>query len=275
MDLSNENVVHIKSKDMEYLQFRKLLKYNDIIAHGYSLGIDKNFRTAKASKENLSKEEFEKAVKSYKTFCQKLGIKYNNIVKTNQKHTDNVEIIETKNKLGEPDFEAFKNTDGFITKTRDIALSTTNADCILIMFFDLEKKIIANVHSGWKGTLKRISVKAVEKMQKEYGCKPENIIACMCPSIRKCHFEVERDVCELFYNEFQDLDNLENIIEKKGEKWYIDTIMINETILLRAGLIKENIIDSGICSVCNKEIVHSFRAEGIGYGLNTAIITLK
>lgn len=274
MDLSNKNIIHIKDKQMEYLQFRKLLKYKDIISHGYSLGIDKNFRTARANKDKISIEEFEKAVKSYKTFCQSLDIEYNNIVKTNQQHTDNVESIEIKNTLGSPDFEAFKNTDGFITKTRDIALSTTNADCILIMFFDPEKQVIANVHSGWKGTLKRISVKAVEKMQKEYDSKPENIIACMCPSIRKCHFEVDKDVYELFYNEFQDID-LKNIIEKKDNKWYIDTILINETILLRAGLIKENIVDSGICSVCNKNLIHSFRAEGVGYGLNTAIITLK
>lgn len=274
MDLSNENIIHVKHKEMEYLQFKKLLKYQDIISHGYSLGIDRNFRTARANKENLSIEEFEKAVKSYKTFCQSLNIEYNNIVKTNQKHTDNVEIIETKNVLGGPDFEAFKNTDGFITKTRDIALSTTNADCILIMFFDPEKQVIANVHSGWKGTLKRISVNAVKKMQKEYGCRPENIIACMCPSIRKCHFEVDRDVFELFYNEFQDID-LEKIIEKKENKWYIDTILINEIILLRAGLIKENIVDSGICSVCHQNLIHSYRAEGVEYGLNTAIIALK
>ena len=38
---------------------------------------------------------------------------------------------------------------------------------------------------------------------------------------------------------------------------------------------KENIIDSGICSVCNKELIHSFRVEKQGYGLNTALISLK
>ena len=43
----------------------------------------------------------------------------------------------------------------------------------------------------------------------------------------------------------------------------------------RAGLKKENIIDSGICSVCNKEQIHSFRVEKKGYGLNTALISLK
>ena len=45
MDLSNENIMHVKNKGLEYLQFKKLLEYKDIINHAYSLGIDKNYRT--------------------------------------------------------------------------------------------------------------------------------------------------------------------------------------------------------------------------------------
>ena len=31
MDLSNENIIHIKKGNTEYIQFRKLLEYKDII----------------------------------------------------------------------------------------------------------------------------------------------------------------------------------------------------------------------------------------------------
>ena len=47
-------------------------------------------------------------------------------------------------------------------------MSTTNADCILLLFLDPVTKTIANVHSGWKGTLQRISVKTVDKMINQY-----------------------------------------------------------------------------------------------------------
>lgn len=275
MDLSNENVIHIKKDNCEYLQFRKLLEYSDIINHGYVIGLDKNFRTAKAGGEKLSEEEFAKAVYSYKIICDELNLNYNDIVKTNQTHSDNVEIISEKVSENENDFAVYKETDGLLTDKSDLVLSTTNADCILLMFFDPVKKVIANVHSGWKGTLQRISVKTVEKMKKEYGCNPSNIICCMCPSIRKCHFEVDRDVYERFENEFKDLKQIDEIIEQKNDKWNIDTILINRVILKEAGLVEENIIDSGICSVCNKDIIHSFRAEGASYGLSTAIISLK
>jgi len=275
MDLSNENIIHIKKDNVQYLQFKKLLPYSDIISHGYVIGLDKNFRTAKAGGEKLSKEEFGKAVSSYKTICDELDLNYNDIVKTNQTHSENVEIISKKVSKDEPDFAVYKETDGLLTDKSELVLSTTNADCILLMFFDPVKKVIANVHSGWKGTLQRISVKTVEKMKNEYGCNPRDIICCVCPSIRKCHFEVDKDVYEMFENEFKDLKQIDEIIEKKNDKWNIDTILINRVILKEAGLLEENIIDSGICSVCNKDIIHSFRAEGANYGLSTAIISLK
>ena len=228
----------------------------------------------------LEESEYIKAIDSYKKLCENIGVDYKNIVKTNQEHTDKVEMVTEKINKNEPDFnlEKYNNTDGLITNQKNIILSTTNADCILLLFYDPVQKIIGNVHSGWKGTTKRISVKAVEKMINEFNCRPQDIICCICPSIRKCHFEVEKDVKDIFVTEFKDImkDNIKNeIIEEKipNKKWNIDTVLINKIILQRAGLRPENIVDSGICSVCNSNIIHSYRVEKQGYGLNTAIIS--
>lgn len=70
---------------------------------------------------------------------------------------------------------------------------------------------------------------------------------------------------------------MDKIIEEKipNKKWNIDTVLINQIILENEGLKKENIIDSKICSVCNSNIIHSYRVEKQGYGLNTALIELK
>ena len=277
-DLSNENVIYIIKDGVQYLQFRKLLEYSDILVHAYSLGIDKNFRTARAKNvEPLTQEEVKKANKDYSDLCQAIDVDYVNIVKPNQAHTKNIQKVENKINKNAPDFNLseYDSTDGLITNKSNILLATTNADCILLMFFDPVKKAIANVHSGWRGTLQRISVETVEKMQKEYGSNTKDIICCICPSIRKCHFEVEKDVQSLFENEFKDL-KLDEIMERKSEsKWVIDTGKINEKILRKVGLRKENIIDCGICSVCNSDLIHSYRVEKEKYGLATAIIGLK
>ena len=277
-DLSNENVIHIAKDGVQYLQFTRLLEYSDILVHAYSLGIDKNFRTARAKNvEPLTQEEVKKANKDYSDLCNAIEMNYIDAVKPNQAHTKNVKKVDEHVNINKPDFnlKEYDFTDGLITNKSNILLATTNADCILLMFFDPIKKAIANVHSGWKGTLQRISVETVEKMQKEYGSNSKDIICCICPSIRKCHFEVEKDVQTLFENEFKDL-KLDEIIERKSEnKWLIDTVKINEEILQKAGLRKENIIDCGICSVCNSDLIHSYRVEKEKYGLSTAIIGLK
>ena len=145
------------------------------------------------------------------------------------------------------------------------------------------------MHSGWKGTLQRIVVQAINKMIDEFESNPKDIICCICPSIRKCHFEVSQDVKEMFQKEFSDLErknfideegnkciiNLEDIIQKKQEKWNIDTVLINKIIMQNIGINPENIIDSGICSLCNSNLIHSYRNEKQGFGLETALIELK
>ena len=283
MDLSNDNVIHVKMDGVEFLQFRRLLQYKDILSHAYSLDKNMNFRTSifnSTSKkiEKESKLENEKTLKDYKILCDKIGSDYMNVVKPIQKHTDNVKCVLDKINRNIPDFncERYENTDGLITNKQKIVLSTTSADCISLLFFDPVKIVIANVHSGWKGTLQRIAVKTVHKMENEFDCNPKDLIVCICPSIRKCHFEVERDVKELFEEEFNDL-NEKCIIEEKvaNKKWNIDTVLINKIILQKEGVKRENIIDSKICTVCNSKVLHSYRVEKQNFGLNVALIELK
>lgn len=290
-DLSNDRVIHIKTGEVQYLQFRKLLEYKDIINHAYSLGTDVNFRTAINGKPEVSSKQYKIAKKCYKKICNEIGSKYRNIVKPRQCHTNNVAVVKNKINVLAPDFnlKKYKATDGLITNKKHMVLSTTNADCILFLLFDPVKKVIANVHSGWKGTLKRIIVQAINKMINEFGCNPKDIICCICPSIRKCHFEVSQDVKDEFQKEFITLEGstyvdetgnkttikINDIIEEKQEKWNIDTVLINKMLMQNMGLNPENIIDSGICSMCNPNLIHSYRTEKEGFGLETALIELK
>lgn len=274
-NLSNENIIHVNKNGIQYLQFRKLLEYDDIINHAYGIGLDRNYRTIK----NNCEAKFDKAINDYKELCSAARMNYINCIKPCQEHTQNVRKVNQKINKGMPDFEQeeYKATDGLITNQKNIALVTTNADCILLIFFDPIKRVIANVHSGWRGTLQKISVKTVKEMKDEYNCEPQNIICCICPSIRKCHFKVHDDVQELYYNEFKDLREIDDLIVpvQNEDTWIIDTVEINKIILKQAGLKEENIIDCGICSVCNSDLIHSYRIEKEGYGLGTAIIELK
>ena len=82
-------------------------------------------------------------------------------------------------------------------------------------------------------------------MKDEYNCKPENIIACICPSIRVCHFEVDTDVMELCKETFAYTNRLDEIIKvgkiKDGkQKYNIDTVLITKILLEDEKLKSEN-----------------------------------
>lgn len=258
-----ENIVYQNKDGIEYIQFKKLLEYPEI-THCYTMKSNNqlNFQIRDRDFFNQS------CNKIYK--C--LELKNPLVVRPYQTHTDNVKVVRKIEKL--------EDTDGIITNKKEIALITTSADCISLLLYDPVKKAIGSIHSGWKGTLKGIIVKAIEKMKNEYKSNPEDIICCICPSIRQCCFEVDEDVKDLFYNKYKELKNIEEIIklgDKKEDKqkYYIDTVKINIELLKNIGLKEENIIDSNICTMCHSKEFHSYRTDGKSFGVNGAIIALK
>lgn len=265
MNISNKEIIHISGENIDYIQFKKLLKYKDVITHAYTLK-NKNIYFG----PKLNREEY---LKNYSYLCRELNINEKNIIKPDQNHTSNVKTININNNT--PQINKLNNTDGLITNNKNKILATTNADCILFLVFDPINKVIANIHSGWRGSLNTIIIKALKKMKETYDSNYKDIIVCICPSIRKCHFEVDADVKKLFYNKFNYLSNIDDIIEKKGNKYHIDTILLNKILLLNLGLKKENIIDSGICSVCYSKYINSYRQDKENYKLSTAIININ
>ena len=208
----------------------------------------------------------------YKTLKDALGINLttSKIIKPVQKHTSNVQIVDETNINN-----YFDNTDGLITNLKNVALATSLADCQGILIYDPNKRVIGNVHSGWRGTLKRIVINAIHLMEEKFNSNPADIEIYICPSILKCCFEVDEDVEILFRNEFKDI-NIDEFIETKdktiNQKFYIDTVGINRAILMKEGVKAENIITSNICTKCNSDKIHSYRADGKNAGRNLSII---
>ena len=261
MDLSNENIIHVKKNGIEYLQFKILLDYG--VINCYTTRIN-NF----SLKSDISKEE---KTYNYERICKCLGIEKETIVRPKQEHTD---IIERVDNVG----KKYDNTDGLITNKKGINLCLCFADCTPVLIYDPINKAIANIHSGWKGTVQKIAQKAVLKMIKEYGSKPENLIVCIGPCIKEDHFEVRDDVREIFEKEFSYLNkNVDVIKPKENEegKYLINTTLINQLILQEVGVKEHNIYDSKICTVCNSDILHSYRVDREKSGRNATIIGMK
>lgn len=274
-DLSNENIIHVKKDNIEYIQFRKLLEYPELV-HCYTLsayGFDIVGNDTYKQKRDILYSNFEKLAKA-------LEIQANTIIRPYQTHTNIVETIDNNwYENHEKKISIFPkeltNVDGLITNITDITFSLGFADCTPLYLYDPVKKVIGDIHSGWKGTLQRIGEIAVKKMIDKYYCNPKDIICCIGPCIKKCHFEVEEDVAKLFKDEFCDMDIKEIITKTSENKYVIDTTKINENMMKQMGLKEENIIDSGICTVCKEQYMHSYRVRKEEAGRNTAILGIR
>lgn len=232
-----------------------MLEYEDKITHCYTLkGNNNNYKEVIGD--------------NYSSLYKALNLNEDGFTKIeHQAHSDIVGCVKEKG-------EIHTNIDGLVTDKSGISLSLRFADCTPIFLYDPVKNAIGNIHSGWRGTVQKIGQKGVEKMIEEYGCNPKDIIACIGPAIGKCHFEVEEDVKKIFEETFSYLASPKKFIQKgkKEGKYFVDTNYINEKLLEEIGLKKENIVQSNICTVCNKDYIHSYRAEKELSGRNTSII---
>lgn len=251
------------NKESNYITFPKLDNQNII-----NLYTTKpfNFRACLVSDEVIKQ--------NYVNIQNSINHNFAKIIKPNQNHTNIVKVVNEKNIN-----EVFENVDGLITNLKNIALVTSLADCQGILLYDKEKQVIGNIHSGWKGTLNKIIINAIDLMITTYNSNPQNIEVYITPSIEKCCFEVDEDVKKLFINNFKEID-INNFItlgeiKDNKQKYYIDTLEINKAIMINKGIKVENITLSNICTKCQSNYFHSHRSEGINSGRNIALICLK
>ena len=156
--------------------------------------------------------------------------------------------------------------DGLITNKSNIALVTKSKDCNSIFIIDTKNKIIGNIHSGWKGTLKSIITIAINQMKEKYNSVSKDIKIVFNPSIRECCFEVDNHVYDLFIKKYKD----KSYYKKISNKYHINLVKIIKDDAKKLGIKEENIIDNNICTLCNRKLFNSHRNNDIE--LNYALI---
>lgn len=167
-----------------------------------------------------------------------------------------------------------KETDALITEEPGVALMAFYADCVPIMFLDPVRKVIGISHAGWKGTVLKIGKKTIEKMVQEFSCRPENILAAICPSIGPCHYEVDPPVITRFQESF---NNWQKFLQLKdnGLKAQLDLWEANRLTLLEAGILNEHLTTAKICTYCHPDLLYSYRYDNGKTGRLAGIIMLN
>ncbi len=146
------------------------------------------------------------------------------------------------------------NADGFVTSRANIMLNILTADCVALLSYDANAKIIGAAHAGWKGTKENIAKNLIDSMVK-LGANIDNIIVAMSPSIRACCYEVDENVSKYF------LDFEDGIVKTAKGKWHLDLSIINKEKLLNIGIKEKNIDIVPTCTSCNSDKYFSYRKQ--------------
>ncbi|MDD5771881.1 MAG: peptidoglycan editing factor PgeF [bacterium] len=187
-----------------------------------------------------------------KIFYQNAGCNGNNVYLPEQIHGDN--IVEIK----ENDLYLIPGTDALVTKEKKTVLSIMTADCLPILIYDPINEAFGIIHSGWKGTLLFLVTKTLDRMTKAFNTKAKDCHAVMGPAICSDCYEINDDLANKTKEAFK---GKEIGIKRKNNKIYFDLVGINSLLLREAGLEKENIHKTGLCTSCLPGQFYSHRRD--------------
>lgn len=257
-----DRVLEIEDKSVPLLYF-PILENTGIVEHcfttragGVSEGIFDSLNLS------FSRGDDESAVmENYDRLAAALDTRKEQFVCTDQTHTTNVIRVGKEDcGYGVTRQKPYTDVDGLVTDEPGVVLSTFFADCVPLYFVDTVNRAIGLSHSGWRGTVGRMGQRTLEKMATEFGTNPKDIVAAVGPSICQDCYEVSEDVAEEFIKEFSGHAD-EILINKGNGKYQLDLWKTNEIVLIEAGVKKENIAVTNICTCCNPDLLFSHRAS--------------
>ncbi|MBR1969535.1 MAG: peptidoglycan editing factor PgeF [Clostridia bacterium] len=260
MCLSEINGIHLNQSEV-------LLKFKSLV-HGFTArtgGVSEGEYKSLSLSPHRG-DDIECVRENEKILCKALGFDHKRLTSTCQEHTDNIKIIE-KEHIGYGISSLWdEGVDGIITQLKEVPLICYSADCVPILFFASDIEAIGAVHSGWRGTDKRIAEKTVKKII-DMGADARNIYAAIGPCIGICCYEVSEDVAKNFERVYYK--------EKTGGKYMLDLGKINFDLINKCGVPKDNISLSGICTKCRNDIFFSHRAQNGKSGTLGGIICMR
>lgn len=183
--------------------------------------------------------------------CAHLGVDTTQVVTAHQVHGNHVAAVDTAH-LG----QVMSNTDGLVTDAAHVALMLRFADCQPIILFDPLRHALGLVHAGWRGVALGIAYRAVEAMTREFGSRPEDLLAGLGPAIGPCCYTVGHQVAAALGYALPDWSS---VMTQEEDSWRFDLPAANAQQLATAGV--QSLEQAGLCTACRTDEFYSHRAS--------------
>jgi len=205
------------------------------------------------------------------TFARSFGLQPHQLLTVKQVHGKDLLIIDEPN----PDLSHFLSleVDAIITDQPGFMIGVLVADCFPVLLWDVEKKVMAAVHSGWRGAAEGILQKTSTAMQQQFGCDPANLQAAIGPGIGAHKYEVDRPVRDAFRRGSGFWEQIAT--EVSLGHWQLDIALSCRLQLEQAGLKANHIDQTEECTCCHPELLFSYRRDQGKTGRQLGFIMLN
>jgi YfiH family protein len=151
----------------------------------------------------------------------------------------------------------------------DVAVAVRAADCVPLLIADRATGAVAAVHAGWRGTAAGAAAAAVDALAREFGSKPDDLVAAIGPSIGACCYEVGTELVDAFAA----AGHARHLIDRwflapppprgsrERARLHLDVAGANRDQLVLAGVPEAHIHLSGLCTAMELNLLTSFRVE--------------
>jgi YfiH family protein len=185
-----------------------------------------------------------------------------------QVHGDGVKTVRTDEEIANSE-EKF---DALVSDMQGTLAGVKTADCVPVLIGDVKTKTFAAIHAGWRGTVQSIVVRAIEKLQKEYGCEPKNVIAAIGPAASVKNYEIGQDVIDAFEAAFSMCGKYFEPTSEGHAR--IDLHLANKDQLIAAGVPAANIYTAPFCTMARNDLFFSYRVEKKLYGKTGRLLSV-
>ncbi len=174
--------------------------------------------------------------------------------------------------------EDLEGYDAFVTRLPGVAIGVRTADCVPVLLYDPVRRVVAAVHSGWKGTVSHISQRTIELMERQFHCMAGHMRAVIGPAIGPDSFQVGEEVVARFKDSGFPMERIWSF-HGQGDGspmsggHHIDLFGSNRWLLEEAGVPPGNIQVFGTDTYTDKSFF-SARREGVRCGRNINSIKL-
>jgi polyphenol oxidase len=147
--------------------------------------------------------------------------------------------------------------DALVSNRPGVDLAIRTADCLPILVADPKRRAVAAIHAGWRGVVSEIVPMAVDRLTREFGSDPRDLLVAIGPGIGVCCFEVGPEVAAQF---------------QLSGRTHVDLVETTCRQLGRNGVRLGQISAARQCTACDQELFESYRRDKTEAGRMTAVI---